>query len=95
MCYRTNPNVVCTEMFGRYFLVAARSEWDSIPYVQEINEQAAVCWEILESKKSFKEMTDLLCEKYSISKKEASIRLEMFLNELAEKGYISEETSDV
>ena len=88
MGYTLNPDVVCTEIFGKYLLIAARNQWDRVPYVLEINEQAYLCWQALQEAVEFSDVRKKMSQHYGLSEEEIREGLDMFLKQLEESGYI-------
>ena len=93
MRYQINPDTVCTGICGKYLLIAARNQWDRLPYVQEINSQAYFCWKLLEETGDSRKMEALAAQEYGISPEEAGKAVKDFLGQLEKKGYIMAEVS--
>lgn len=91
MKYRTNPNIVYCEICGRHLLVAARPEWPGKPYIQEINEQAAYCWELIGEDGEMESMEKTLSAHYGITEEEVHIGLQAFLDQMEQRGYVTGE----
>ena len=96
MGYRLNPDVVCTEICGKYLLIAARSQWERVPYVLEINEQAYLCWRALERPGDPALVSEEMSQHYGIPAEEIREGLDVFIRQLEETGYLTMEgTSDL
>lgn len=88
MRYQLIPDVVCTELCGKYLLIASRSASGHLPYIQEINDQAYYCCRIMEEAVSFEKMESMVSSRYGISEKKSERTLRAFLTQMQEAGYL-------
>jgi len=89
MRYQLKPGIVCTDLCGNYLLIAAKEAAGSLPYIQEINDQAYYCCKMMEKAVSLEEMETEITAYYGISSKEAGQGLRVFLTQLETAGYIA------
>ena len=95
MVYRRRKGVILAKICGEYLLVASREAREYCPYVNQVNETAALLWELLEKGAGMDELMKRLRERYEMPEDEAARRqVEDFLNILVKNGYvIAEEKS--
>jgi len=94
MDFKVNTNVTLENICGQYLLLSFGKEKPELPYIQQINETGAFYWHLLEKGYSLLQMLDAAEEEYNTAKEEIRPGLEMFLQLLCEKGFISSEDQE-
>ena len=89
MKYRTRKGIVLTSVGGQQVLVSAASLHDEIPYVTNVNDTAAFCWEVMAEGATEDELVDRVTEEFDVHDPEL-VRSDIsgMVRQLYEKGYI-------
>jgi hypothetical protein len=56
--------------------------------IRVLNHSGALTWQLLAAGKSLAEMADVLAERYEISREQAYLDLEAFLDDLSQRGMV-------
>ena len=89
MKFKTRTGIVMTSVGGQKILVAANALHDQIPYVSNINDTTAFCWELLIDGISEEELAMRVIEQFEIEDSDVVKKdIASLIKHLYEKGYI-------
>ena len=92
MKYHTRRGIVLTTVGEQKVLVSAVSLHDRVPYVTDINDTTAFCWELLSSGCTEEELIRSVLEEYDEVGPETVRRdISLLVQQLAEQGYLAAE----
>ena len=90
MKYYTRKGIVLTSVGEQQVLVSAVSLHDQVPYVTNINDTTATCWEGMAHGATKEELINCIMEEYEVEN-EVTVRedIERLLRQLSEQNYIT------
>lgn len=89
MKYKAKRGIALTDIGGKPFLVSAWALRNELPYVTEVNETTAICWERLVEGSAEEDLIRLVLEEFEVEN-ETLIRddIRCLLGQLRDGGYI-------
>ncbi|MDI6839449.1 MAG: PqqD family protein [bacterium] len=87
--YKRNPNFVYRKVVDEVILVPIKAEAVEAHSIVVLNETSAFIWELLDGKKSLKEISENLTNKFEVSPKTAENDLITFIKDIEKLGGIT------
>ena len=87
--------VVLLHIHDAYLVVSDKEARKTTPYIREINDTAAMIWQLLEQGYSVEEITDHMMKEYDIEERsllEEDLRI--YIRDMKENGYLIEVEND-
>ncbi len=92
---KLKDGVVLLHIHDTYLLVSDKEARKTSPYIREINDTAAMIWQLLEQGYNVEEITDHMMKEYDIEERsllEEDLRI--YMREMKENGYLTEVEND-
>ena len=87
--------IVLLHIHDAYLVVSDKEARKTTPYIREINDTAAMIWQLLEQGYNMEEITDYMMKEYDIEERsllEEDLRI--YIREMKENGYLIEVKND-
>lgn len=88
MKYRTRKGIVLTSVCGQYVLVAAKRAREHCPYLTQINDTMASCWQMLENGSTEEELTKRLLNEFDAEETLIRDDVKSLVKQLLDADYI-------
>ncbi len=92
---KIRDGVVLLHIHDVYLVVSDKEARKSCPYIREINDTAAMIWQLLEQGCGFEEITDRMMKEYDVEERSLLENdLRTYIREMKENGYLTEVTGN-
>ncbi len=88
--YRKNPDIVARQILDETILVPLCRKAGEIECLYTLNEVGARIWDLIDGKRSVREIRDCLLQEFAVNETEAEADLLTLLDQLCEIGTITE-----